>query len=396
MREIVNVIDANDFVPSEVDLFQMLRATRRQFVNYAPDSGAVNAMIVTLDPALEGYHAGLPLRVVVAVTNTGPTTINVNGLGTRAVRRGDNTELQAGDIRAGMIANIVDTGTVFQLQNPLLGTASTTNVLNVKIPYAVDTGTVNTIVAPFSPVITSVTEGDFVAIRNKLVNTGAMTVQVNALAPIALKRNDGLDLKANDLYALEQILIENHSSYWQVMRMVASQDPAAPSLRGMIADGAGFAAQGFGPGVAGGTPIAYNHLIRNSMQVSSWDGFNLTVGTGEDGVWAVYAAMHTQVAGVASNFSQVGIFVDGVQQAATAHGDMSAGTAMSIGITAHVPVAVGQKIQARFYHQAPGTTIYSAPDNATRLSAYLIPGRGHDDRQHFNDKRRRFIKALLI
>jgi len=373
MREIVHLIQANDYVPSDSDLNQLLMSVRRQFVNYAVDTGGVNSMVVTLTPALVTYHAGLPLRVLVANTNTGPAVINVNGLGTRAIKRGDGTDLQASDVTAGMIANLVDTGTVFQLQNPLRGTPATQNNLFIKIPYTVDTGAVNALVAPFTPPITAVTEGDFISVRVKNTNTGPTTIAVNALAALPIKRDDGLDLQAGDLLALEQILLENHSAYWQVLGLVRSQVllPPAPKLRGLIADGTGYGSQGFASSTPGGQAIAYYGVRKNNAQTSTFDGLTLTCGAGEDGVWAVYGALHTAQIGVAVNFASIALFVNGAEAATESMGNMSANTGNGLSVTAHVQLAVGDQLQVRFYHQA-GTNMFSSPDNRTRMSAFLI------------------------
>src|SRR5215471_4579461 len=139
MREIVACIQNSDYLPTDDDLQQLLKSMRRQWLNFAIDTGAVNALVVALTPPLDVYHAGFPLRVLVNVTNTGPSTINVNGLGIRNILRGDGSALHAGDLAAGMIANLVDTGAAMQLQNPLLASGATSNTYNVDIPYCADT-----------------------------------------------------------------------------------------------------------------------------------------------------------------------------------------------------------------------------------------------------------------
>ena len=108
------------------------------------------------------------------------------------------------------------------------------------------------------------------------------------------------------------------------------------------------------------------------MQTSTWDGFTLTVGAGEDGVWAVYGCLHTSQIGVDTNFSEILIFVNGVEQASETSGYVVAGTGNGVSVTAHIVLNVGDTLQIKYYQQSSGTALYSVPDNRTRMSAFLI------------------------
>jgi hypothetical protein len=223
-RELVNFITDSDLIPDNNDLQQLTKSSRSQFVNFCVDSGAVNSLSVALVPALQAYKQGLPLRVVVANTNTGPTTINVNALGNRPVVRSNGAQLESGDIRAGQIALLVDDGTRFQVVNYLGAIGGITNTYTIHIPYAEDTSpTANAVVAAYTPVITSVTAGDVILVKVANRNTGAMTIAINALAAMPIRRNDGQNLQANDILAAECILIEYNTTYWQMLRLVRSQ-----------------------------------------------------------------------------------------------------------------------------------------------------------------------------
>ena len=370
MREIVSLIANSNLTPSDADLLQLLKSVRRQWINYAVDTGTANAMAVTMTPPLDTYMAGFPLRVAVAVTNTGATSINVGGLGARAVKRPDGSDLQPGDIVAGMIANLVDSGSVFQLQNALHGVAGTSNTFSVGIPYAADTGAVNAILAIYSPAITTITEGNYIAVKVAHTNTGAVTMAVNALAALPLNRQDGQPLQAGDIFINETILIENHGTYYQLVSYVFSQ-LVAPRLRGMMADSTGYGSQSFGANVAGGQAIAYYHMTKNQMQTSTFDGLTLAVGAGEDGVWAVYGALHSSLVSADCNFCSVSLFVNNIEQATESQSSLPSGTGTGISVTAHIQLAVGDQLQVRFYNQCP-TGMTSTPDNRNRMSAFLI------------------------
>ena len=202
MRELVALIEASGFTPSEDDLEQVLKAVRSQRVNYAVDTGSVNVYSVAFDPPFVALNLGLPIRVLVAHTNTGPSTITVNNLGPYSVRRADLSLLQANDLLAGEVVGLVFDGTYFQIVN-FIGTTATTqnnNYFDINIPYTVDTSvTPNTITAPFNPAITQIDAGDLILVKIANANTGATTITVNALPTKNLKSSKLTNLLVNQI-----------------------------------------------------------------------------------------------------------------------------------------------------------------------------------------------------
>ena len=224
-REIVNFIENSNQIPTDGDLEQLTRGIRNQWVNFCVDTGAVNNLSVALTPALQAYRQGLPLRVLVKNNNTGPSTINVNSLGNKPIKRANGAELQPDDMRAGMIALLVDDSNVFQMVNFQGVTSSVNNQYNIDIPYAEDTGTANNILTFYSPPITGQVAGDLVLVKVKVTNTGAVMFKINgpSSTPQPIYRNDGQPLQAYDLLGGECILIEYNTTYWQMLRLVRSQ-----------------------------------------------------------------------------------------------------------------------------------------------------------------------------
>jgi hypothetical protein len=208
-RELVNFLGYSAWTPAADDLTQITKAIRGQAVNFIADTGAVNALVVTLTPTLAAYTVGLPIRVRVLFTNTGPATINA-GPGIVPIKRATGAALQAGDLSAGQIAALVFDGTNFQLENFTGiggGGGTTTNNFTVKIPYVADSSsTANIIQAPFSPAITSLTPGDPFLIKLANTNTGPVTLIVNGLTGFALRARDGSALIANQILAGEVLL----------------------------------------------------------------------------------------------------------------------------------------------------------------------------------------------
>jgi hypothetical protein len=96
----------------------------QNFDNYYVDSGAANSITVTvLSPQIVAYTAGLTLQIKVAASNTGATTINVNGLGNVAVVTPNGAALISGAVTSGGIYQFQYDGTSFQLQNANYSTA---------------------------------------------------------------------------------------------------------------------------------------------------------------------------------------------------------------------------------------------------------------------------------
>ena len=71
----------------------------------------------SVTPALTAYAAGNLFSFVVANTNTGAVTINIDGVGSKAITRTGSTALVAGDMVAGQVVLIEYDGTRFQLLN---------------------------------------------------------------------------------------------------------------------------------------------------------------------------------------------------------------------------------------------------------------------------------------
>jgi hypothetical protein len=71
----------------------------------------------SLTPALTAYAAGNLFSFVVANTNTGAVTINIDGNGAKSITRTGSTALVAGDMVAGQMVLIEYDGTRFQLLN---------------------------------------------------------------------------------------------------------------------------------------------------------------------------------------------------------------------------------------------------------------------------------------
>lgn len=75
--------------------------------NSAADTGAANAYVVDLAPALAALVDMLVVRFTVKTANTGPSTLNVNSLGAKTVKGLSQAALQGGELYAGGKATVI-------------------------------------------------------------------------------------------------------------------------------------------------------------------------------------------------------------------------------------------------------------------------------------------------
>lgn len=74
-----------------------------------------NTLLGALVPPLTAYTLGAMFSFVVANTNTGACTLNIDGLGVKSLLRNATDPVQAGDLTAGNIVVVIYDGTQFQL-----------------------------------------------------------------------------------------------------------------------------------------------------------------------------------------------------------------------------------------------------------------------------------------
>jgi hypothetical protein len=110
----VNVIDDGTTATIEANLIKLIRGGAGAFVT---DTGAANALVGLLTPAPANLASlvGIPILVKAAHTNTGASTINVNGFGAVNITTQTGAALAASALTANGIYWLVYDGTEFQL-----------------------------------------------------------------------------------------------------------------------------------------------------------------------------------------------------------------------------------------------------------------------------------------
>ena len=104
-------------------------ATVNQIQSNAPayqatDTGTANAHVIALSPAITAYASGQKVTFKSGSANTTASTLNVNGLGVKAIKKLHDQDVASGDIESGSIVTVVYDGTNFQMTSQVAAGAS--------------------------------------------------------------------------------------------------------------------------------------------------------------------------------------------------------------------------------------------------------------------------------
>lgn len=197
-EELLAVIEQGGLVPSDADRNQVVEVIRQleqqNIWTYAAAGGTANALTLAVTPA-PTLAAGLGLLIKVATSNTGAATLNVNGSGAVPIVRRDGSALQAGDLPAGGMVQLSHDGAEWQMVHTPASGATGLPIL----PYVAATGSATALVATFAPALPQLGNGLAIEVKIAATNTGAATINVNALGAKSITRSDGSALRAGDL-----------------------------------------------------------------------------------------------------------------------------------------------------------------------------------------------------
>ncbi len=200
---------------------------------HAQDGGASDAYAITLSPAIASYVTGTGYRFKANTANTGAATLNINGLGAQAIKKaagGITTDLSSNDIRAGQWVEVVWDGTNFQMQSTLgnagggFSSSTPADQLDAAF-YAADGGASDAYAITLSPAIASYVAGTHFIFKANTANTGAATLNINALGAQAIKKAVGgvtTDLDTNDIRAGQFVLVVWDGTNFQMLSLLGN------------------------------------------------------------------------------------------------------------------------------------------------------------------------------
>lgn len=193
---------------------------------YVAATGAANAIVADFDPPLTGLSAGLAIEVKVAAANTANATINVNSLGATNLLRSDGSILRPGDLVANQVALLIYDGVAFR--------ASSWARRGNEPFYVEADGTANALTVTVEPGFGGVyIIGLTLMVKILATNTGAATLNVNAMGARPIYRRDGSALAPGDLRAGEVVLVADNNT--GSFRIVGGRDGPPPGTIGHCA-----------------------------------------------------------------------------------------------------------------------------------------------------------------
>lgn len=128
-EEAMCLIEKSGFTPEQAVNTLVARATRSLRLNLPVVGGTASVITLTLDPAPLSYAELNVLWVPLTANITGPTKINVNGLGERDLLRGDGSPTRDKDGVAGQVLTMLRNGNDWQIASITSANAPQRNVV---------------------------------------------------------------------------------------------------------------------------------------------------------------------------------------------------------------------------------------------------------------------------
>ena len=101
--------------------------------------GTADVITLSPSPAITAYAAGQTFKFIASGANTTNVTVNVSGLGAKAITKNGTTALAADDIPSGMMVEITYDGTRFILESPIAIPAAVSSIV-LDTPQATTSG----------------------------------------------------------------------------------------------------------------------------------------------------------------------------------------------------------------------------------------------------------------
>lgn len=203
-----------------------LRATL--YHDYAADAGANDTYTITVTPAPTAYTTGDVYVFKANTVNTGAATLNVNGLGAKSLKTNSNLDPVDGYIKAAADVAVLYDGTNMQILS-VSGKPAVTQTGEEL--YAASSAGSDTYAITLTPAPVAYVTGMVVRFKADVANTGAATLNVNALGAKTIKKNVSSDLADNDIAANQIIAVIYDGTNFQIISPTADTAKSVISAR---------------------------------------------------------------------------------------------------------------------------------------------------------------------
>jgi hypothetical protein len=184
------------------------------YKKFTATAAGTNTYTATLNPAISAYSATDVYFILFTNGNTGASTLNLNGLGAKAIVKNGSTAIISGDISAGQVYALAYDGTNLQI----LGKLSS---IGYDVHTATAAGTA-TYTATLSPAITAYSATEVYWIKFTSANTGASTLNLNSIGGVAIKKNGTAALAAGDIAAGQIYAVAYDGTNFQILGNIFS------------------------------------------------------------------------------------------------------------------------------------------------------------------------------
>lgn len=218
--------------PNLDDYLRAISAFVRQLFDGTPLTlGAVGGTgdaitATTASAPFTAYVMGQLFRFLPTAANTGPATININGIGTKSITKNGTVALAAGDLAVGVATVLFYDGTQFQIVSGLGSQITSGDYSRVSRLYALNNLSTPTRVMDMSAVAVVLRDAN-----NKTVtrtNVGTLSCNINTAGPAANGRDQAAAFSASSTVHFYFIWNPATSTIATIASLVAP--PVGPTL----------------------------------------------------------------------------------------------------------------------------------------------------------------------
>ena len=262
------------------------------------DSGTASAhALAASGHTISAYATGLLVRYKVnAGPNTGSTTANLASLGAKKIYKLGGIEVQAGDLRASQIVELVyDTA----LDSAAGGWWLLSPISNAPTwdRYATTGGTATAYTATFSPTVTALTNGLRVLVKWNATNTGTATFAPDGLTAKAIRKLNDAALVAGDILQdqISELVYDSTLDHWLLTSPTTQSERTTVETRQCVLSCSCDGTTGlpnYMTGI-GGTAISFQNCDTTALVIAFAYGYDssgavdyvATVSTNTSSVW---------------------------------------------------------------------------------------------------------------
>lgn len=180
--------------------------------------GTANAITGTTAVKYSALAAGFVVRLVPTATNTNTVTLNVNGIGAKAVTKFGATALSGGELVNGTGYVLLYDGTQFQI----IGTFAVTEAMVAAAEWLTGVAGTNTITGATATPYASLSAGFVARLIPANTNSGATTLNVNGIGASPVTKNGTTALSGGELVAGQVCFLLWDGAEWQILSQAST------------------------------------------------------------------------------------------------------------------------------------------------------------------------------